>query len=99
MHRRILSALAIDRLAHPVALVLMVAACAPGDGVLPASRHQGVRQIATCLARFDRAPPDTTPFPSDLFVVPDDAQITGVRVDLPEGNCSASPRECSEVEV
>jgi hypothetical protein len=39
------------------------------------------------------------PFPSNLFTVPDGTQLTGVRVHLPEPNCSTNPSDCADVGV
>jgi Bacterial Ig-like domain len=39
------------------------------------------------------------PFPSNLFTVPDATQLTGVRVDLPQPNCSTNPSDCADVGV
>jgi hypothetical protein len=39
------------------------------------------------------------PFPSNLFTVPDATQLTGVRVHLPQPNCSTNPSDCADVAV
>jgi hypothetical protein len=39
------------------------------------------------------------PFPSNLFTVPDATQLTGVRVDLPQPNCSTNPSDCADVAI
>jgi hypothetical protein len=39
------------------------------------------------------------PFPSNLFTVPDAAQLTGVRVQLPQPNCATNPSDCADVAV
>jgi pimeloyl-ACP methyl ester carboxylesterase len=39
------------------------------------------------------------PFPSNLFTVPDATQLTGVRVDLPQPDCSTNPSDCADVAV
>ena len=39
------------------------------------------------------------PFPSNLFTVPDATQITGLRVDLPQPDCSTHPSDCADVAV
>ena len=49
--------------------------------------------------RFDLADPAGGPFPSDLFTVPDDSQLTGLRVDLPKPDCNARPSDCDDIDV
>jgi Bacterial Ig-like domain len=39
------------------------------------------------------------PFPSNLYTVHDDAQITGLRVDLPTPDCATHPSDCADVAV
>jgi Bacterial Ig-like domain len=39
------------------------------------------------------------PFPSNLYTTPDATQITGLRVDLPQPNCSTNPSDCADVAV
>ena len=39
------------------------------------------------------------PFPSNLYTVRDDAQITGLRVNLPKPDCATHPSDCADVEV
>jgi hypothetical protein len=38
------------------------------------------------------------PFPSNLFTVPDDDQLTGLRVALPKPNCATNPTDCLELD-
>jgi hypothetical protein len=40
-----------------------------------------------------------TPFPSDLFTVPDPTQNTGLRVNLPKPDCLARPSDCQDLDV
>ncbi len=49
--------------------------------------------------RFDLEDLDTTPFPSDLFTVPDGGQNTGLRVALPFPDCGEQPSNCELIEV
>jgi hypothetical protein len=39
------------------------------------------------------------PFPSNLNTTPDASQLTGLRVDLPQPNCSTNPSDCADVAV
>jgi Bacterial Ig-like domain len=39
------------------------------------------------------------PFPSNLYTVPDSSQLTGLRVNLPQPNCSTNPSDCADVAV
>src|SRR5712691_5387934 len=39
------------------------------------------------------------PFPTNLYTVPDEAQITGLRVDLPKLDCATHPSDCADVAV
>jgi hypothetical protein len=39
------------------------------------------------------------PFPSNLYTIPDAAQVTGLRVDLPKPDCATHPSECADVDV
>jgi len=47
---------------------------------------------------FDTSSPETAPFPSDIFTVADDRQITGRRVNLSApSDCVANASDCNEV--
>jgi len=39
------------------------------------------------------------PFPTNLYTVPDAAQITGLRVDLPKPVCATHPSDCADIDV
>src|SRR5262249_6838247 len=39
------------------------------------------------------------PFPTNLLTIPDPAQLTGLRVDLPRPDCEARPSDCADVTV
>ena len=39
------------------------------------------------------------PFPTNLDTVPDATQVTGLRVDLPRPDCTASPSDCADIAV
>jgi len=39
------------------------------------------------------------PFPSNLYTVDDDTQITGLRVNLPKPDCTTHPADCADVDV
>ncbi|HXJ55140.1 MAG TPA: hypothetical protein VNU68_00610 [Verrucomicrobiae bacterium] len=50
-------------------------------------------------ALFDLASPETSPFPSDRFTLPDAGQNTGRRVNLPKpADCVANSSDCEEIE-
>jgi len=49
--------------------------------------------------RLDLADPAGGPFPSDLFTVADDSQLTGLRVDLPKPDCRVRPSDCDDIDV
>jgi virulence factor lipase-like protein len=50
-------------------------------------------------ARFDFSTPDGGPFPSDMFTVPDSAQNTGRRVNMPYPDCGAGVSDCDDLNV
>jgi dienelactone hydrolase len=72
------------RLAIAVALTTALAPAALAKGVEP---------------RFDLTDPAGAPFPSDRFTVPDETQLTGLRVNLPRPDCSIGPSDCEDVDV
>jgi hypothetical protein len=37
-----------------------------------------------------------TPFPSDVYTVPDPSHLTGLRVNLPSPNCASHPSDCAD---
>ena len=45
---------------------------------------------------FDPLSPSVGPFPTDALTVPDAAQITGRRVNMPLPDCAAEPSTCAE---
>lgn len=50
-------------------------------------------------ALFDLGAVAGSPFPSDLYTVPDDTQITGRRVDLPKPDCAVRVSDCQDIET
>jgi dienelactone hydrolase len=50
-------------------------------------------------ALFDLSAPETAPFPSDRFTVPDRSQNTGLRVNLPKPDCTTNPSDCADLDV
>lgn len=48
---------------------------------------------------FDSGSPSRAPFPSDLFTVADDSQLTGMRVELPKPDCALQLHECDEIDT
>jgi len=39
------------------------------------------------------------PFPTNLYTVRDETQITGLRVDLPKPDCAIHPSDCADIDV
>ena len=72
------------RLSAVFALCLSCALAAPGAGV---------------SVLFDPARPEVGPFPTDFLTVPDPAQKTGLRVNLPSPDCVQQPTTCTEIEL
>ncbi len=54
---------------------------------------------AAVTVRFDPASPDVGPFPTDFLTVPDTAQKTGLRINLPMSDCSAGASLCQEISL
>lgn len=52
---------------------------------------------AAVNVRFAPRNPQAGPYPSDALTVPDPAQKTGLRVDLPLPDCAAQPSLCAEI--
>ena len=46
---------------------------------------------------FEPASPSVGPFPTDVLTVPDPAQKTGLRINLPMPDCQAEPSTCEEI--
>ena len=76
-----------------VALWMLAALALPALGVLAVPPGAGVSP------RFELAGMETSPFPSDFLTVPDDAQATGLRVNLPKPDCAQRPSDCEDVDV
>jgi hypothetical protein len=64
------------------AATLLVFACLPASGA---------------TVRFEPANPLVGPFPSDALAVPDAAQKTGLRINLPLPACDAQPAACADL--
>ncbi len=56
-------------------------------------------RAAGVIVQFDPSDPRTGPFPTDFLTVPDSAQITGRRVNLPLPDCGAQPSLCAELSL
>jgi hypothetical protein len=50
-------------------------------------------------ALFNISSPSGSPFPSNLFTVPDAAQNTGRRVNLPLPDCTPRPSDCADLAI
>ncbi|HXF47777.1 MAG TPA: Ig-like domain-containing protein, partial [Burkholderiaceae bacterium] len=59
----------------------------------------GVAAAAGVSVKFDLSSPDTAPFPSDRFTVPDFSQRTFRRVALPQPDCAVRPSDCADIDV
>ena len=46
---------------------------------------------------FEPASPGVGPFPTDVLTVPDPAQKTGLRINLPTPDCQSEPSTCEEI--
>src|ERR1044072_2389163 len=49
------------------------------------------------VVQFDPSNPEIGPFPTDFLTVPDSAQLTGRRVNLPLPDCDAQPSLCNQL--
>jgi hypothetical protein len=56
----------------------------------------GSLAAAGVKVRFDPGAPDVGPYPTDFLTVPDAAQKTGVRINLPSPDCAANRVVCEE---
>jgi len=70
-----------------------------GDAALDRAGNSRAAREAKVRVLFDLGSPAGGPFPSDHFTVPDDAQNTGLRVNLPKPDCSLKGAECNDIEV
>ena len=50
-------------------------------------------------AHFNLVDPAIGPFPADQFTVPDNSQITGLRVALPKPDCAKQPTDCEDINI
>ncbi len=76
-----------------IILILSAAICLAFAAAAPAALADGVEP------RFDLTDPAGGPFPADRFTVPDESQLTGLRVNLPEPDCSVRPSDCDDIDV
>jgi dienelactone hydrolase len=58
-----------------------------------------ILQAADATVRFDPSAPEVGPFPSDALTVPDAAQKTGKRIQMPLPDCLAQPSTCQELRL
>src|SRR5215467_10062522 len=52
---------------------------------------------AGAIVQFDPSKPEVGPFPTDYLTVPDPAQKTGVRINMPLPDCSVQVTECANL--
>ena len=76
-----------------VLVTMSAAVCLVFSAAAPALAERAVQ------VRFDLTDPQAGPFPADRFTVPDAAQLTGLRLDLPKPDCSIRSSDCAEIEV
>jgi hypothetical protein len=74
-------------------LILSTLICVAFASAAPAAVAEGVQP------RFALSGPQGGPFPADLFTVPDAAELTGLRVNLPKPDCSVRPSDCNDINV
>lgn len=73
---------------------LVILACTTALSLAPLSSRGADTQVL-----FDGRDPGKTIFPSDIFTVADETQITSRRVDLPKPDCSVRVSDCQDIEV
>ena len=72
---------------RPLAVFLLLCAAAP-------------RLVAGGVTvRWDPRDPTVGPFPTDFLTIPDSAQKSGRRVNLPVPDCAAAPSDCQDVQL
>ena len=76
-----------------VSLWLLAALALPALGVLAGPPSSGVSPL------FELAGTGASPFPSDFLTVLDDAQATGLRVNLPKPDCAVRTSDCQDIDV
>src|SRR5688572_3440153 len=81
-------------------LFIVSAACV----VLPVLGGSPVVMTATIRqggvhALFDLDRKEASPFPTDIFTVPDDRHATGRRISLPYPDCSLRVSDCQDLDV
>jgi hypothetical protein len=76
-----------------VAAFVLVTGVIAGGALAPAALANGTEP------RFDLGDPAGGPFPSNRFTVPDESQITGLRVELPKPDCNDHPSDCDDFDV
>ncbi len=65
--------------------------------LLPLILALGAQAESAVRVMFDPTSPEVGPFPTDALTIPDSAQKTGVRVNLPQPDCQAEPSTCEEI--
>lgn len=69
-------------------------------GTIANSRNQEIDETpAPVHALFDFSQPETGPYPTDYFTVPDDDQNTGRRANLPYPDCAVQVSDCQDLDV
>jgi hypothetical protein len=70
-----------------------------GAQALGARAYRGVPADGAVHVLFGLNNPDTGPFPSDLYTVPDSSHVTGRRVNLPYPDCAVRVSDCEDLNV
>jgi uncharacterized protein (TIGR03437 family) len=65
-----------------------------GRSANPVAIQFGTATVSPVVVQFDPALPETGPFPSDFLTIPDPAQKTGLRINMPLTDCTAQPSNC-----
>ena len=66
---------------------------------MPGRRSGIVHAAGGVQPMFDLDAISGSPFPSDLFTVPDDTQNTGILVNLPKPDCGSYPYDFVEIDL
>jgi len=82
-----------------VALTFLVGLIVVADpAILNCARVAAAGPRGAVHALFDLTSTTTSPFPSDAFSVPDETQLTGMRVNLPVPlNCAGRESDCEDI--
>lgn len=80
-------------------LVALSVATAANNRSPVSAREQAVDGDGRVHALFDFSTPSKAAFPSDYFTIPDVANNTGRRLNLPTPDCSVYPSDCDDLAI